>query len=236
MDPRVRQRADELHANGMPYQMAMAVAHGKLELNEALERLERKEQVNKLMRKHDLSRALATQVAIGHADLDQVLARRRREAHRGENRDRTCLVASEVPITLGLMGKRVVTGVITQAEAYTFRFRERGAEEDADIHKLKVKYAYAPGDWKKAKKAIRMDKRIASLGEEPALRPQDRYSCSDKRLFAYMDANTEVGATLMEGEQVRGVVRWFGRYEFGLEVRGGVELTIFRHALRDLTS
>ena len=53
-----KEKAKELVDRGMPYQMAMAVVHGRMELNEALERLSRRDQVNVLMERHELSRAL----------------------------------------------------------------------------------------------------------------------------------------------------------------------------------
>ncbi|MEM6931168.1 MAG: hypothetical protein AAF602_29830, partial [Myxococcota bacterium] len=86
----------------MPYQMAMAVAHGRMDLNDALERMARRDRVKVLMDRHGLSRALATQVVIGHADLDQVLSRRRLAEHREAFRDRTCL-EPDAEITLALM-------------------------------------------------------------------------------------------------------------------------------------
>ena len=42
-------------------------------------------------------------------------------------------------------------------------------------------------------------------------------------------------ATLLEGEQLRGRVAWLSRYEFGLAQDGAEVVTIFRHALDDLT-
>ena len=84
-DTNVRARAEELVATGMPFQMAMAVASGRLQLNDALERMVRQDQVLRMMERHDLSRALATQIAMGHADLDVVLARRRMDEHRTQN-------------------------------------------------------------------------------------------------------------------------------------------------------
>ena len=104
-----RERAQELADQGIPFQMAMAVAHGRLTLNDALERLAQQDRVEQLMRTHDLSRALATQVAMGHADLDKLLRRRRMEAHREENRLRSILdehTASGEPLALALHGHR----------------------------------------------------------------------------------------------------------------------------------
>jgi sRNA-binding regulator protein Hfq len=210
--------------------MALAVAYGKIDLNQALERMAQKERVNKLMRAHDLSRALATQVSIGHADLDVVLSRRRLSQHREVNRTRTCLEVGR-SMDIVLLERKPLRGEVVSVGAYTFVFQHGEAEE---FHKLQAKYAHASSDWKRVRKAFRVDKAVKALGKQPAKRPQERYSCSDKRLFSYCDRGHGVTATLTDGDMVRGVVLWFSRYEFGLEVKGGVEITVFRHALHDI--
>lgn len=233
VDEKVRARADQLAEQGMPYQMAMSVAHGRMDLNDALERMARRDRVNVLMERHGLSRALATQIAIGHADLNQVLSRRRLEEHRTENRDRTCLTVGN-QLAVVLHDGRTLAGTVELVEPYTFRVAAEGTEPE-DVHKLQAKYAYNPSDWKKVKKAVRQDKEVAKQPAEPAVRPQDRYSCSDRRLFGYLDQGTEVVATLLDGDVLRGTVGWFSRYEFGLGVRGDIEVTVFRHSLHDLS-
>jgi sRNA-binding regulator protein Hfq len=229
-DASVKARADELVASGMPYQMAMAVAHGRMELNEALERMARKDKVNALMERHQLSRALATQIALGHADLDVVLARRRLDEHRTTNRDRTCLVPG-TRLALVLHDGRTLKGTVGEVTAYQFAFATDGGEEL--VHKLLVMYAYGPDDWKAVKKGVKADKKVAPAEAAPAARPQDRYSCSDKRLFGYLDKGTEVVVTLLDGETMRGTITWFGRYEFGLKLRTDADVTVFRHSLKD---
>jgi sRNA-binding regulator protein Hfq len=235
-DASVRARADELIASGMPYQMAMAVAHGRMELNEALERMARKDRVNALMDRHQLSRALATQIALGHADLEQVLARRRLDVHRTDNRDRSCLLPG-ARLALVLHDGRTLKGVVGEVEPYQLTFTPDGAPDGSapeQLHKLKLLYAYAPEAWKAVKKGVRSDKK-ASDTEAPAVRPQDRYSCSDRRLFGYLDRGVELNITLLDKSVMRGTVVWFGRYEFGLKLRTDGEVTVFRHALRDVS-
>lgn len=232
-DANVRARADELIASGMPYQMAMAVAHGRMDLNEALERMARKDRVNALMERHQLSRALATQIALGHADLEQVLARRRLEGHRSDNRDRSCLVPG-ARLALVLHDGRTLKGTVGEVEPYQVTFTPEGGAPE-QLHKLKLLYAYPPEVWKAVKKGVRVDKKAASDAEPPAVRPQDRYSCSDRRLFGYLDRGVELNVTLLDRSVMKGVVTWFGRYEFGLKLRSDGEVTIFRHALRDVS-
>ena len=235
-EPRVKARADELHASGMPLQMAMAVAHGKLSLNEALEKLARRESVNRLMERHDISRALATQIALGQASLETVLARRRLAIHREVNRVRSVLdehAAGGQAVTLLLHGHERVTGTVLAVDAYSFRFRPEEGEE-REIHKLQVKVAFPPEAYKRLRKILKFQKDLERSPHEPISRPQDRYTCSDKRLFRYMDEKVEVVATLLEGEQLRGTVNWFSRYEFGMGLKGDAEIAVFRHALHDL--
>jgi hypothetical protein len=81
---------------------------------------------------------------------------------------------------------------------------------------------------------VRSDKKAAEI-EPPAVRPQDRYSCSDRRLFGYLDRGVELNVTLLDKSVMRGTVLWFGRYEFGLKLRTDGEVTVFRHALRDVS-
>jgi sRNA-binding regulator protein Hfq len=232
-DPAAKARAEKLHANGMPFQMAIAVAQGKLPLNDALERMARKDKVVRLMERHNLSRALATQVAIGHADLEQVLARQRLDQHRIDNRDRSFLVPGDVPVLLACHGGRQVEGKILAVEPYMVLVQPKGATEPEAIHKLQIKYAYWAKDWKPVKKSVRVDKRAADA-VQPVIRPQDRYTCSDRRLFGYMDRRTDVAVSLLEGDQLRGIVTWFSRYEFGLQLKSDAEVVVFRHALANI--
>jgi sRNA-binding regulator protein Hfq len=229
----IKRQADELAAQGMPFQLAMQVAQGKVPLNDALERLNQRVEVDRLMKEHELSRALATQVVLGHADLGAFLAKRRFEEHRTANLDRSCLdraAQSGQPLTLALFGQRKVEARVLSTSTYHVIVQEEGKEPE-QLHKLDLKYAYLPDDWKKLKKIVRKDKELTEHPLRPAERPQDRYTCSDRRLFRYLDEDVAVDVTLLEGEILHGHVQWFGRFEFGLGLKGEGDVTIFRHAL-----
>ena len=100
------------------------------------------------------------------------------QEHRDANRDRTCLQPGGPKVALGLHGSKVAKGVVTGNESYCFFFHVDGDDEPTEIHKLQVKYAYDPADWKRVKKAVKIDKAIKKAEHEPVKRPQDRYSCS----------------------------------------------------------
>jgi sRNA-binding regulator protein Hfq len=233
---RAQERAQALHEQGMPFQMALAVAHGRLDLNEALERMARNDRILRLMKKHDLSRALATQVALGQADLDRVLYTRRFDDHRKGNRARSVLdevKESGAPIVLGLHGGGEIEAKVTGGDTYSIVAEPPGSEP-RDVHKLQVKYAYRPGDARKVSKA-RLPKPATGFEPRgPIERPQDRYACSDKRLFRYLDRKIPVVVTLLEGERFAGRVEWFSRFEIQLAAGDEPVVTVFRHALADL--
>ncbi len=235
---RAKKRAEELHAQGMPFQMAMAVAHGRLELNEALERMALNDRIARLMKKHDLSRALATQIAMGQADLDRVLYRRRMDDHRRDFRDRSVLDeanASGASLVLGLHGGEEVEARIAAVEPYVVQAAVAGQEALRPIHKLQVKYAYDPAARRAVAKARDVDATLAEKPLQPMERPQDRYACSDRRLYRYVDKRIVLRATLLEGERFTGRVVWFSRFEFQLATNDEPTVVVFRHALRDLS-
>lgn len=232
----VRKRTDELVEMGIPHQMAVAVAAGKMELNDALQRLAFRDRVAKLEVKHELSRALATQIALGQASLDRVLARRRFLQYRDENLGRSVLEAARDDgreLTLLCHGQRSLRGTVSAVDAYQVVFAQVKGETE-ELHKLQIKLAYDAAEFKKVRKVLKWDKDLKNAPKDPVAAPQDRYGCSDKRLFRYLETEVEVQATLLEGEQLRGKVSWFSRFEFGLVVKGGVEVVVFRHALADL--
>lgn len=236
-DPHASRAAEIARTTGLPLASARLVAAGKADVNELLKRMAFHDEVNSLIQRHTLNRALATQVVLGHASLEQILLRRRVEAHLTANHDRSILataLATGSDLTLGLHGHRVVRAKILVIDLYeiTIREVESGAEER--LHKLQIKYAYDPNDHKKVKKGLEYDKERRDRAVEPVKRPQDRYACSDKRLGVAMERKLAVTAVTLEGECYTGEIVWISRYEFAIRTRHGGEVVLCRHALDDL--
>lgn len=233
-DQHAKRRAEELLAAGLPLALAQAVARGRMDLNSALSRLAESKEVERLIQKHDLSRALATQIAKGHADLQAVLAKRRMESHLAANLNRSALdehATSGKPLTLLLHGGRRATGRVLRSDVYTFEFIEDGKAQET-VHKLQAQWAYEPDAWKSVRKVLKRDKSAGARG--PIDKPQDRYTCSDRRLFKYLDDKTSLEIALLEGDEISGTIEWFGRYEIGVRARPDCVVWVFRHALARL--
>ena len=224
------------HDHGLERTLATQVALGKLELNEVLSRLALQVEVDSLIRRHGLTRALAMQVALKQADLQQVLFKRRMAEHLDTNANRSLLdeaARTGAPTYLALHGNRNVEGKILSSSRYEVVVQEAGREPET-IHKLQIKFGCAAADRKKLRRAIRTDKSAQTAAKGPIWKPQERFSCSNRRLFTWLDEARIVDVTVLEGEAFQGTVSWVARYEFGLNIKGAGEAVIFRHALASI--
>lgn len=236
-DPYARRAAEIAKNTGLTVEAARQVASGRADLNELLKRMAFQDEVLALMARHELNRALATQIVMGQANLLQVLTRRRVEAQLEANRDRTVLelaLADGRELTVGLHGHRQLRARVRAVERYEVVFEESESGAEHRVHKLQIKYAYAPDDHKKVRKGLDYDKARRDAVVEPIPRPQDRYACSDRRLGLALDRNLPVTAVTLEGECFSGEIAWVSRYEFAVRTKAGGEVVIFRHALAEL--
>ena len=101
------------------------------------------------------------------------------------------------------------------------------------VHKLQIKYACADTDARLVRNQIKRDKERKDP-TEPIWKPQDRYGCSDRRLFGVLDDGGSATVATLEGELFVGTAEWMGRWEFGMVLKKkGARVVIFRHALAD---
>ena len=232
-DPALERRIDALiRDNGLTRAVATQVALGRVDLNDILRKMALNAEVDRIIRKHDLSRALATQVALGQAELDAVLFKRSLAQWFEEHGMRSLLSQAQESgelVALALHGNRNVQAKVLAVEQYEVELEIDGATER--MHKLQIKWGALASHRKKVGRSLGWDKALKGQPKEPITRPQDRYGCSNRRLYGYMDAGTTVIVRLVEGEIFKGRITWVSRFEFGLEVKGKVEAVIFRHAM-----
>ena len=237
----VRRKAEELMRDaGLPQHLAMRVAKGEIPLKEALSLVVDKDRVARLISRHGLDKSLATQVVMGRVSLDQILQRRRMKVHIDENHDRSILataLADGKPRVFGLHGHRLVRARVTQLDAYELKLEAEEADAPAGpldlIHKLQVKFVADSIDVEAVRGQVLRQSTVEVRG--PIERPQDRYRCANKRLFAWFDAKTPIEITSLEGDVVTGPLNWIGRWELGLAGDDGVELIILRHAVANIS-
>ena len=230
-----RERAEELVVQtGIPRNLAFQVAMGNITLSDALKKLAFRDEVEKLIRRYEFQRSLATQIAMGQISLDEVLRKQRRLTYFEENNTRSILTESQASgdrITIMVHGQKRKQGRVLEVGAYEFTFKGKGEPES--IHKLQVKAAW---DGRRNAAVLSSIKKNRSRSKpcEPILKPQDRYHCSNRRLFQHMEAGDRLTIHLLEGSILTGTIDWLGKWELGLKLKKGPVAVIFRHAMADL--
>jgi len=229
-----RQAKNLVEQSGIPYHAAVRVVLGKTSLNEILQQMLREEKIQKLIETHGINRALATNIALGRTDLNVVLLRRRKNETLQSHYAQSCLegaAAKGNPLAVGIHGHKKLRGKVIKVDKYTFDFLAEGDSESIEIHKTAAKFAYDPDHYKQLRKFLGLDNKVKQLNLEPILRAKDRYHFKNLLLQQSIDDRTELFVTTLEGDTFRGQVEWFGRWEFGLKFKGGIRVTIFRHAV-----
>lgn len=222
----LRRKATQLVAQaGIPMPLAWQVAQGRATLNEVLQRMAREDRIGQLERRHELDRGTAAQVADGTQTLEDALRRKRLAEHQAEHRDRSVLVEAHAAggaVTLHLHGLLRHTGTLTAVDRYEVDLQTaQGVER---IHKLQIKLVHDAGI------APALGPAALHAATEPLPRPQDRFHCSDRRLFVWLDGRTPVVLRTLEGEELRGRLSWIARWEVGVDTDAG-EVVVMRHAL-----
>ncbi len=208
------------------------MARGQADANALLQRMALDAEVENLVRRHGLVRALAVQVAMGHADLDLLLRRRRIAEHLAAHADETCLQPG-AELTLALTGQRNVRARVDVVERYELALTDLDTSAPLRVHKLELKFGGVPEAVRKARRAMTWDGALRDRSATISPRPQDRYGCSDRRLGELLDAGRPVRVTMVEGEVFVGDLAIVRRYEVLIRTRQG-EVTCFRHAFADV--
>jgi hypothetical protein len=234
----IKAEAKKLVAQGMPEQLAMAVGLGKLSLSAALERMALSDRVERVAAEYDLTRALAMQVVIGHADLEVVLRKRRYELYKREKFSRSILATaheSNEELVLGVHGGQRLKVTITAVRDFTVSVVDQKGNEE-ELKKIVIKYAYLASSWKEAGKQMKLKSSDTAVDVGPIDKPQDRFRCSDRRLFRLFEEKQQVCVELLEGDSAVGILSWLSKYEIGINVGKSCEIGVFRHAVGGLKS
>jgi len=140
---------------------------------------------------------------------------------------------SDDSYTLHLHGRRVVSGRIRQVSRYDLVLADDDGGEE-QFRKLDVKFLY-PSRWREAAgRLVKKDAGVAARGLEPIVEAGARYHVKNKTLFPFMQNRTVLLFTTLEGDVLRGLVGGIHRYELTLFLKGGVPVTLLRHAIFDV--
>jgi hypothetical protein len=237
----IRRKAEELMRDaGLPQHLAMRVAKAELPLTDALTLVDSQDRVARLITRHKLDKSLATQVVLGRVSLDQVLQRRRMLNHVESHKSKSILdvaLADGNPRIFGLHGQRLVRARLTELDAYGLTLVSDEANAPAGpvgkMHKLEVKFVLNTTEIDLARAALKHQPEFEI--QAPIKRPQDRFRCTNKRLFAWIDAKSSVDLTTLEGDLISGPLNWFGRWELSIRASEDLDIIVLRHAITNIS-
>ncbi len=142
-------------------------------------------------------------------------------------------VGSGRQLNLHLHGHLLEEGDLAENLKYDIKFKKKDGTLTT-IPKVSIKFLYPSVKAAEVSKLLKYDPRVKAMGLGPILAPRQRYHVKNKTLFPAMKERTVVIFTLLEGELLKGIIEDFSRYEITLAAKGGLPITIMRHAIYDL--
>jgi len=132
-----------------------------------------------------------------------------------------------------LHGQRVVAAVIAANDTYELTLSPRGGQ-DVALHKTDLKFWYDLEFVDRVPSLLKSDSKVRSQALEPRVSTWGRHFVKNKSLYPLMLDREVVFLTLLEGEVLRGVLDGFSRYELTVKLKGGIPVTVMRHAIYEL--
>ena len=131
-----------------------------------------------------------------------------------------------------LHGRTSLTGTLVRQTIYDLHV----ASDDGEvvIPKVEVKCHAPASSADVVGKLIKTDKTVSALELGPIHAPAHRYFIKNKTLYPLIKERQVMLITLLEGEVVKGLVENFSRYDIEMRIKGGVGLTVLRHAVYDI--
>ena len=140
---------------------------------------------------------------------------------------------SKQPWEFHLHGHRVIRAKILKNLVYDLKIKSDDTQ-DSVLSKTNVKVLYPLDISESVRALIKTDPKVSKLSLEPIITPSQRHHIKNKSLFPLMKERQVVFFTLLEGEIIKGLITGFNRYEITCSLKGGLPVSILRHAVYDL--
>ncbi len=137
---------------------------------------------------------------------------------------------SNRPWEFHLHGRRIIRAKISSNLVYDLKIKTDDVKESV-LSKTDVKLLYPADLSEKVRPLIKVDATVEKLDLEPIITPSQRHHVKNKSLYPLLKERQVVFFTLLEGEIIKGLITDFSRYEIVCSLKGGLPVTILRHAV-----
>jgi hypothetical protein len=127
----------------------------------------------------------------------------------------------------------IIKARITEVLTYDLEL-DTGSSKDEVLPKVQIKCLYPESIADSAKPLVGMNRKVKDLELAPHLSPRYRNHVKNKTLFPLMKDKGVLFFTLLGGEIIKGIVAGFTRYEITAHMKGGIPITLLRHAIYDI--
>jgi len=140
---------------------------------------------------------------------------------------------SKTPWEFHLHGHRIIRAETHKNLIYDLKIKNADTHESV-LSKTDVKFFYPLEISKKVRSLLKTDTQVVKAALEPIIAPALRHHIKNKSLFPLMKERKVASFTLLEGEIIKGLITGFNRYEITCSLKGGLPVSILRHAIYDL--
>lgn len=140
-----------------------------------------------------------------------------------------------IPLVFHIHGAKCVEGKIVEMSRYEFVYEDLQTGEKNNLKKIELKFFYPLSLKESIQKLIKIEEEVAKKKIGSIEKPAGRNHIKNKTLYPLMMNKDVVFLTTLEGDVIRGIISGFSRYEIKISMKGGIPVTILRHAVYDLT-
>jgi hypothetical protein len=139
------------------------------------------------------------------------------------------------PYVFHLHGNQIIRAKIIENLKYDLKLDVEGEGERVSP-KIEIKFFYAGELAEGVDPLIKTDQTIKAKNLPAIINPKARFHIKNKSLYPLMKDREVLFFNLLEGEIIRGLILNFYRYEVEVSMKGGLLVTVMRHAIYDLRS
>ncbi len=218
----------------LPRNVAVQIAQGKLELEGVLQKIQLREKVDRLLEKGELFPPLGPQVVAGSWSLERALFHTRLRASKGApDYMRSFLdefAREERPVALAMVGGKLLQGTVVESRQFDLVLRPREGGDNLTIVKHDIKFFFDGTRRKHLLKSIKWGVAEELVNADCLRRIGARNDVKARILLELQESGRAIEWQTIEGDNVRGRIGWFGRYEVMLQLPKG-DVFVMRHAV-----
>jgi sRNA-binding regulator protein Hfq len=237
LSPEKIHRAREIvRKSNIPLYHAYMIVQGKTTLMDVLNRMLKREKIQKLVSNEGIPLKLAVQVADGVLSADRAkLIKLRWDFRKTEESVDIFMdyLQNKKSACIKILGMdQCISGSIKKVERYGILFKKTPSrEEPKEFYKHDIAFICDSDSMDSVKAVMETDEEVKKLGLKGTKELKDRYRPDDAKLLRLLTTGKKIQVVLRDGTRIAGVIKWVSHYEICFEVAPEKNVFVFFHAL-----